>query len=304
MNGTIHIWGSPQMRDLLRLYEAGFRRIAPEVQFDESLQSTVSAVAGVYTGRAEIGLLGREIWLSETEAFTTVTGGPPALVEVATGSYDVPKATFALMIFVHRTNPLTSLTTTQLARIFGSSTDPADRPLRTWGDLGLTGAWSQRPMHLYGFPIENDKAQIFSQLVFHGRRWSCALHDYANGVGAEHIDAGERILRALAQDPFGIAISNVHYANSDVRALAIGRGDGQAVVVPTRETVRSRSYPLTRAVYMVFDPRQQGVGSRLTRAFLRYVLSADGARDVLQEGNYLPLPPQVALDQLQLVAEQ
>ncbi len=302
--GTIHVWGSPQMRDLLRRYEAGFRHVAPQVKFEESLKSTVSAVAGVYTGRAEIGLLGREIWPSETEAFRSVSGDRPGLVEVATGSYDVPKATFALMIFVQRNNPLASLTTAQLARVFGSSSDTTDRPLISWEDLGLTGAWSQQPIHLYGFAIENDKAQIFSDIIFHGlRRWSCALHEYTNAAAPERTDAGEGILRALARDPLGIAISNVHYTNDNVRVIAVSRGRGQPAVLPTRETVASRSYPLSRAVYMVFNPRRQGTGSRLTRAFLRYVLSPDGAKDVLKEGNYLPLPPQLAVDQLKIAAE-
>ena len=106
VSGVIHTWGSPQMGDLLRLYEAGFAKVQPQVRFDDSLKSTVTAVAGVYTGRAEIGLLGREIWPVEEMAFASVEGHAPTVVEVATGSYDVPKATFALMVFVPRGNPL------------------------------------------------------------------------------------------------------------------------------------------------------------------------------------------------------
>jgi phosphate transport system substrate-binding protein len=87
------------MRELLHRYEAGFSKAQPGVRFEEELFSTVTAVAGVYTGRADIGLLGREIWPTEAEAFESVRGHGPTLVDVATGSLDVPKATFALMVW-------------------------------------------------------------------------------------------------------------------------------------------------------------------------------------------------------------
>ncbi|HKO18589.1 MAG TPA: hypothetical protein VJU82_06865, partial [Acidobacteriaceae bacterium] len=155
VGGTIRFWGSPQMQDLLVLYEKGFREFQPDVQFANELKSTLVAVPGVYTRRAEVGLLGREIWPTETEAFEAVTGRKPEIVDIATGSYDVPKATYALMIFVHSSNPIRSLSMEQLEGVFGTG----DAPLRTWGQLGLTGPWARRPIHLYGFSMDNDKAQ-------------------------------------------------------------------------------------------------------------------------------------------------
>ena len=85
-------------------------------------------------------------------------------MEVATGAYDVPKATYALMIFVHRSNPIKGLSMEQLDRIFGYAAE--QKPVRTWGDIGLEGKWAKREIHLYGFSTENDKALIFSRMVF------------------------------------------------------------------------------------------------------------------------------------------
>jgi phosphate transport system substrate-binding protein len=295
VTGTIRIWGSPQMGDLLRLYEQGFAQLQPAVRFDNDLKSTITAVAGVYTGRAEIGLLGREIWPTEVQAFASVAGHAPMAIDVATGSFDVPKATFALMVFVPKANPVTNLSTEQLERIFAAS----DRPLRTWGELGLTGAWASRPIHLYGFNIDNDKSQIFSQLVFRkDQRWNAALHEF-NNAGA--LDAGQLIVQAVAGDPDGIGISNVHYATPAVKALALSTSDQAKPITPSRETVANRSYPLTRAVYMVVDSDAAHPPNTAVAEFLRYVLSRQGAQAVLQEGNYLPLPPAVALRQLQLL---
>jgi phosphate transport system substrate-binding protein len=137
VNGVIRIWGSPQMGDLLKRYEEGFRKVQPSVHFEDALKSTVSAVAGVYSERADIGLLGREIWPSEAQAFESVKGHAPTTIEVATGAYDVPKATYALMIFVHRSNPIKA---SPLISLIASSDMPPGESRRirgvTWDARG------------------------------------------------------------------------------------------------------------------------------------------------------------------------
>ena len=300
---TVRVSGSPQMGDLLHRYEEGFHKLQPNVRFQEDLTSTLTAVAGVYTGRADIGLLGREIWPTEMQAFQSVEGRAPQVTEVATGSYDVPKATFALMIFVHRSNPLARLSTDQLARVFGTTPSGSGYsvgggPIHTWGELGLRGRWRARPLHLYGFSVENDKAQIFRQLIFkQGARWSCGLREYSSAAAPNAADAGELIVRAVGADPEGIGISNVHYATPEVRAVALSTAQHPAPIQPTRENVASNLYPLTRAVYMVTDWGRTTQSSAATLMFLRFVLSAQGKEAVLREGNYLPLTDAVAAEQ-------
>ncbi|HEV2484730.1 MAG TPA: substrate-binding domain-containing protein [Terracidiphilus sp.] len=299
--GTIHVCGSPQMADLLHLYEQGFVQVQPAVTFDNQLKSTSSAVEGVYTGRAEIGLLGREIWPSELQAFESVAAHLPVVIDIATGSYDVPKATFALMIFVPKANPIASLSISQLERIFSSS----DHPIRYWGDLGLGGAWVRRPVHLYGFTADNDKSRIFSQLVFAKEEsWNSGLNPFSNGAGPNGKDAGELILKAVAEDSGAIGISNIYYATPDVKALAISTPEQKAPIMPTRQNVANRSYPLTRAVYMVVDHRAAHPSSTAVVEFLRYVLSSQGAQAVMREGTYLPLPPETALRQIRQLSAQ
>ena len=305
VSGVIHTWGSPQMGDLLKLYEEGFHKVQPSVQFDDDLKSTVTAVAGVYTGRADIGLLGREIWPAEVQAFTSIEDHAPTVIEVATGSYDVPKATFALMIFVPQSNPIASLSTAQLERIFGFGgpegiqVGTTSKPILTWGDVGLKGIWALRPIHLYGFSVDNDKSQIFSQLIFKkSERWNCGLHEFSNEPGPNGADAGELILRAVANDPEAIGISNVHYATPGVRVVPLSTRDHASPIAPTKENVATKRYPLTRAVYMVLNSEARHRPSAATVEFLRYVLSRQGQEAVVQEGNYLPLTGDVVASQL------
>lgn len=293
---TIRVAGSPQMGDLLHLFEAGFRSVQPNVRFEESLKSTVTAVSSVSSGNAEMGLVGREVWPQEIEAFEKAKGHAPLAIEVATGSYDVPKATFALMVFVNASNPLAALSREQLGRVFG-----ARAAVETWGDLGLGGTWRARPIHLYGFSTANDKSLIFARTVFGpGDGWNRGLHEFSNTAGAHPVDAGEAIVRAVAADPDGIGISNVHYATAGVRVVALSGDDGRAVM-PSRASVQSREYLLARSVSIVIDPGATDAGSVAAREFLRFILSRDGQRAVVREGNYLPLTSTVVKQQRRLL---
>jgi phosphate transport system substrate-binding protein len=166
--------------------------------------------------------------------------------------------------------------------------------VRTWGELGLSGAWSARPIHLYGFATENDKSRIFSDLVFHkGEGWNPEMESFSNLPGTKGTDAGQLVVDAVGRDAEGIGISNIHYATAEVKALSLRVGGGAAIAA-TRATVGERSYPLTRAVYMVVDMAPGKPARAVVMEFLRFVLSREGQKAVRAEGNYLPLTPAIA----------
>jgi phosphate transport system substrate-binding protein len=289
------------MAPLLSIWEEGFRRFHPEITFANNLKSTVSAIAGVYTGVADVGVLGRTIWPTETMAYQTVTGLPPIGIEVATGSFDEPKATFSLGIFVHRTNPLTRLTTSQLEAILR---EDVPNPIRKWSQLGLAGPFGSHSITPYIFDRENDKIIFLENAILHGsHHLNRAVDEFENSTSSDRrsIDAGEAILSALAHDPDGIAISNTHYANPDVKLIALAITSDGPYVLPTRVTVQDHTYPLTRTVAIYPARIPDGRISPLAAEFLRYILSLEGQADVTAEAEYLPLSPalvQVNLDRL------
>ena len=282
---TLRIWGSAQMTELTENWERGFAKAHPQIHFENHMYGAVSAIPGLYTGVADIAI-SREIWPIEEQAFEQVTGHKVTAFEVATGSFDFPTKSSALHIFVHKDNPFRELTVQQLGRIFGWGGD-----VLSWKDLG---GGADKPIHAYGYKIDNAGAMLFASLVMHGSlQWSCGFQGFGNQALADgkRIDAGQRILDALARDPWGIAISNIHYARPEVKAIAIG---GSA---PSLKTTQDRSYPLTRSVYVFVN----GPIGASVKDFLRYILSMPGQRDVERERAYLPLPSQVLAAQIKLL---
>ncbi len=303
LSGLIRSCGSTAMGSMMRDWEQHFHAGQPGIQFADDLKGTASAMACVSTGAADLALIGRDVWPVESEAFRKLNGYPATSMEVATGSFDLPTKTFALMIFVHRDNPLTRLTLRQLAAVFGSapkgSASKPGRQLRRWGELGLRGPWAQRPITLYGPAIDNDKAIFFRKIVMHGTgRWASHYTEFRDEPKDKSgSDAGAQILEALGRDRYGIAISNVHYSTGAVKPLAIGLRDGGPFIPASPLTVQGRTYPLARPVHIVFNRSPGQPADPKLKEFLRFILSREGQAEAERAG-YLPLPLSIVRAQL------
>ncbi|MFI5335788.1 MAG: PstS family phosphate ABC transporter substrate-binding protein [Opitutales bacterium] len=311
VTGTLRSWGNPQMAGLMKNWEAGFRRYHPDLRFEDSLKGTASAQFGLAEWVADLAVMGRQVYTYEFYGTYRRSLLLPVEIAVAGGSFDVPHKTYALAVFVHKDNPLAKLTLRQLDGIFGAqrtggwqgmkwNRDIARGPegnLRTWGQLGLTGEWANRPIHPYGPPgVYPGGTSFFQSRVMGGAdTWAEDLREYVDR---------QAMIEALAKDPCGIAYTGFCYATPGVKTLALAEKEGSPSVAPTRATVADRSYPLSRLVYIYFtvdrpngDPADPRVDPKV-REFLTYILSRQGQADVAREGDYLPLTAGVLREQL------
>lgn len=300
VSGTIRNWGNNYIPELMKDWEEGFQRYQPDIRFETHLPGTETGMAGVYGGIADLGFIGREVYPEEHNAFVGVFGYEPTVIEISSGSYATPHRTFSLQVFVHKGNPLSKLTLAELERIFGcGSKDKA--PIRRWGDLGLTGEWADKPIHVYGYNFDTGMAGYFGKVVLKGSsKWNSELKDFDNGRDAkgEVINAGVYVLRALEDDPYGIAYANVMYGNPSVKALPLARSDGGPYIEPTKENIWRRAYPITRYTTVAINRVPGKPVDPKVKEFLRYILSRDGMAAVVRDGAYLPLREDLIEEQL------
>jgi phosphate transport system substrate-binding protein len=281
------------MGKLVTRWIAEFHRTQPDVTFENRMYGTASAIGALAVGAGNIALLGEEISPAAAAEFQRAKGYPPTGIQVATGSLDVNFFDYAHMIFVHRDNPLASLSLTQLEAIFGTERRRgAPRVIRTWGQLGLTGEWVDRPIQPYGWKVDEDFALFFREAVLeNSHRWNPAVKEYVHQQRPDgtQYDHGQQILDALAADRFGIAISNIRYGRAEVRALPLAARDGEPAFAPTPANLIAQTYPLVRIIPAFIDhPPGQPV-EPVVREFLRYVLSREGQQALIEETGYLPL---------------
>lgn len=311
VSGVIRTWGAPALGAVMRQWEQGFLRYHPHAYFEDNLKSSAMAISGLSENAADLALMGRQIFTFEFYGIYRRSLLLPVELEVATGSVATPSKSFAVTIAVHRDNPLQGVTLAQLDGIFGAEREGGwqgmiwnrsvgrgpDKNLRTWGQLGLTGPWASRPIHVYGPPgVYPGGFTFFQRKVLGGAdTWAEGLREFADR---------RALMAALSQDPAGIATTGLCYLTPETKALPVAAEAGRPFVSATPATVAARSYPLARPVYLYFAPDTPG-GERASppvdpkvREFLRYVLSRQGQADVARAGDYLPLTAALAREQL------
>lgn len=307
VSGTIRLWGhgSPKhdfMGRLLDRWIDGFAPHQPGVKFENHMYGTASAIGALYTGAGDIAILGEEISPAAATAFARERHYAPTGIQIATGSLDVNFFDYAHMVFVRRDNPIKGLTLAQLDAVFGAEHRRGPRNIRTWGELGLTGAWADRRIQPYGWQVDVDFALFFRAAVLEdSHRWNTGLKEFAHQLRPDgtQYDHGQRILDALARDPAGIAISNVRYANPGVRALPLAREEGGPFYEPTKANLIAQTYPLVRVIPAFIDVPPGRPVDPAVREFLRYILSREGQQALLSDSGYLPLGPEIIRRQLE-----
>lgn len=289
---VLRLSGPSELRPLVEAWRRSLQKVRPSLRIELQLAGSDVAMAALYSRRADVALLGREATAAEVKAFEWIYRYRPTAVEIATGSLGVPGRSAALVLFVHRDNPLSGLTLTQIDAIFSHERlRGAPAALRVWGDLGLAGAWRDQPIRLYVPDTESGSGRFFRSVVLKDSRmlvWD-HLNEFTDSadVPSGH-DAASKVINALAKDPFGLAVAGASPIAAGVRALPI---DG---VAPTRDDLISRRYPLARPVFAYVHRAPGGLLSPKVREFLTFVLSDEGQRLLGSDAAYLPLTPELA----------
>jgi phosphate transport system substrate-binding protein len=273
--GSLKCVGSDTMNNLVAHWAEGFKKFYPSVREGIEGKGSASAPPALAEGTCSFGPMSRDWKPAEIDAFKAKHGYPPTVVPVAIDM---------LAVFVHRDNPLKSLTLQQVDAIFSKNrSGGATADIRTWGDLGLDGEWKDKPISLYGRNASSGTYGYFKEFaLFKG--------DFKSTVKEQ--PGSSAVVQAIASDKFGIGYSGIGYKTADVRAISLAAKADAAPVEPVAANAYSGDYPLSRFLYLSVNRKPGSQLDPLRREFLRYVLSASGQEDVKKDG-YLPLPAAV-----------
>ena len=141
VSGNLNSIGSDSLNNLMTLWAEGFRAMYPNVNIQIEGKGSSTAPPALIEGTAQLGPMSRAMKAAEIDAFEKKYGHKPTEVKVAID---------ALAVFVHKDNPIKGLSLDQLDSVFSSTNKRGGKPINTWGELGLTGEWANRPISLYG----------------------------------------------------------------------------------------------------------------------------------------------------------
>src|SRR6185295_3255053 len=138
VTGTIKSVGSDTMINLVTFWADDFKKLYPGVTVEIEGKGSATAPTALVEGTATFGPMSRSMKDQEVDEFQKKYGYKPASVKTAVDT---------LAVFVHKDNPLKSLTLQQIDAMFSKGRKSgAAKEIVTWGDLGLTGEWKDKPI--------------------------------------------------------------------------------------------------------------------------------------------------------------
>lgn len=273
ISGNLSSTGSDTLANLMTLWTEAFKREYPSVNIQVQAAGSSTAPPALTEGTSNFGPMSRKMKDKEIEAFEKRHGYKPTGVRVAID---------ALAVYVHKDNPLESVSIADVDAIFSATRAcGAGANIAAWGDLGLTGSWSTRPVQLYG---RNSVSGTYGYF----KKEALCSGDFKNTVNEQPGSAS--VVQAVSSSLNGIGYSGIGYKTSGVRALPLSSAEGQPAVPATPEMALSGDYPLSRYLWVYVNKKPDTPLSPLELEFFKLVLSEEGQGVVLKDG-YVPLSP-------------
>ena len=269
VSGNLKSVGSDTMNELMATWTEGFKKLYPSVTTEMEGKGSATAPPALVAGSTTFGAMSRLMKSEEIDQFEKAFGYKPT---------EIPTSIDALAVFVHKDNPLKGLTFQQIDALFSKTRKGgATQEIHTWGELGLTGDWANKPISLYGRDSSSGTYLYFKEhALFKG--------DFRDDVKEQKGSSG--VVGAVATDKYAIGYSGIGYRTSDVRAVPLASAEGKPFVEATSANAYSGEYPLSRFLYVYVNQKPGTELDPLRREFIRYMLSKEGQSNVVEKGFY------------------
>lgn len=282
VSGNIISVGSDTLANLMTLWAEEFKKLYPNVTVQIQAAGSSTAPPALKEGTSNFGPMSRRMKNKEIAGFETKYGYKPTPIAVAID---------ALAVYVHKDNPVAGMTIPQVDAVF-SATRKCGHPedVTRWRQLGLTDAWSNRPLQLYG---RNSVSGTYGYF----KKQALCKGDFKNNVNEQPGSAS--VVQGVTKSINGIGYSGIGYRTSGVRAVPLSK-DGNDFTDATPANAIAGSYPLARFLYVYVNKSPNDPLPPLEREFVRMIMSKTGQEVVVKDG-YIPLPAKVADKQLTLI---
>jgi phosphate transport system substrate-binding protein len=280
ISGNLNSVGSDTMNNLMTFWAEAFVKMYPNVKAQVEGKGSSTAPPALIAGTAQFGPMSRAMRATEIDQFESKYGYKPTELRTA---YD------ALAVYVNKDNPLEKLVLAQVDAIFSKTRRRNYKEnVNTWGQLGLTGDWTSRPISLYG---RNSASGTYGFFKEH----TLGNGDYKDTVKEQPGSAS--VVQGVTEDRYGIGYSGIGYRTSGVKAVALAEKEGGGFSTGSYEDVKSGKYPLARFLYVYVNKAPGKSLDPFVKEFLKLVYSKEGQGVVVKDG-YLPLPVELVKQEL------
>jgi phosphate transport system substrate-binding protein len=177
----------------------------------------------------------------------------------------------AVAVYVHKDNPVKSLSFSQLADIYGDG-----GTTESWTDLGIEvpGCHDQKIVRV-GRQNSSGTYAYIREHVLGGKRFK---------QGTLETQSSNDLVELVGKTPCAIGYSSFAYATPDVKAACLTENPDVACVIPGIKGIIEHTYPISRPLYMYTSEPASGE----VKSYLDWILSDEG-QCILLNNQYAPV---------------
>ena len=252
--------GSDTLVNVAQAWAEAYPKVNPDVAVAVSGGGSGTGIAAMINGTVDIANASRKMKTKEMD-LAKKNGQSP--VEHVVG-YD------ALAVFIHKNNPIESLSLAQLKDIYGR-----DPKVKKWSDMGITVPGCKDKIVVVSRQNNSGTYAYFKKTVL-GKKGK-----YRQGTLDMH--GSKDVVDLVEKTPCAIGYSGLAYATDHLKTVCISKGD-EACVTPSVATASDRSYPVARPLFMYTNGEPQGA----IKEYMDWIKSDTGQCILLKKG-YAPI---------------
>jgi phosphate transport system substrate-binding protein len=176
----------------------------------------------------------------------------------------------AIAVIVNPENPVNELTLQQISDIYSGK-------ITNWTEVG----GDDRPIVRLSRETNSGTHVYFLEVVLRlGSKEDKTLFSMDTLL----LPSSEGIIAEVRQNPNAIGYDGLGYVPKDLKMIAIAKESGKPYVLPSIATVKDKSYPIARDLYMYTNGEPGGI----IKEYLDWILS-DEAQEIVAELGFVPV---------------
>jgi len=254
--------GSDTLVNVAQSWAEEYGKINPNVAVAVSGGGSGTGIAAMINGTVDIANASRK--MKEKEIKQAEERGQHPVEHIV--GYD------ALAVYVHKDNPVESMTLADLAKIYGR-----DGGATNWADLNITIPGCSSGEIVVVSRQNNSGTYAYFQEAVLGKKGKYRL-------GTLDMHGSKDVVDLVEKTPCAIGYSGLAYATDHVKLVCIASDDGKPCVMPTEETAFDGTYPIARPLMMYTNGEPEGE----IKKYMDWIKSDAGQCIVAKEG-YAPM---------------
>jgi phosphate transport system substrate-binding protein len=258
-NSKIQNSGSDTIVNLALAWAERYHKVKPQVQISVTGGGSGTGFSALINGTTDIANASRsikpeEVALAKQHDFTPV---------------EFVIARDAIGVIVNPANPVKQLTMQQVSAIFRGE-------INNWQQIG----GENRPIVRVSRETNSGTHVYFLETVV---RLGSSKDKTIFAADTLLLPSSEGIIAEVGDNPNAIGYDGLGYLTSQVKTLAIARDDKSPYILPSIDTVKAKTYPIARDLYLY--THNQPTGS--IKDYIDWILSAE-AQQIVSELGFIP----------------